>query len=95
VLDHSRRPKEGPLHEGMCFAVACHTKMAMQLAALWVAMSLAAQSVLGRSSTEAFQVDVVGKMLAKFREQEERCLRLVDSVSRVCIRILGTTDDQV
>jgi hypothetical protein len=31
-------PKQAPLHEVMRFAVACHTKIAMQLAMLWAAI---------------------------------------------------------
>jgi hypothetical protein len=58
-------------------------------------MSLAAQCSLGRSPTESFQVDVVGDMLAKFQEQEERCLCLENSGMRVCDLILGSSDDQV
>jgi hypothetical protein len=58
-------------------------------------MSLAAQCSLGHSPTESFQVDVVGDMLAKFQEQEERCLRLKNSGMRVCNLILGSSDDQV
>jgi hypothetical protein len=43
-----------PLCEGMWFAAACHTEMALQLAALRAMESSVAQSVLGRSPTEAF-----------------------------------------
>jgi hypothetical protein len=66
VLDHSWHPTAGPLHEGMQFVTTCHTEMAMQLATLWAAVSLAAQSMLGRFPTEAFQADVVGEVLANF-----------------------------
>jgi hypothetical protein len=63
--------------------------------ALWVAISLIAQSVHGCFPIEAFQVDIVGKMLAKFQEQAEQCLYLKNSGSRVYDLILGLADDQV
>jgi hypothetical protein len=48
VLNHSRCPVVGPLHEGMWFATASHFEVAMWLGALWVAVSSSAESVLGR-----------------------------------------------
>jgi hypothetical protein len=50
----------------MWFAATCHTEMVIRLAALWAAVSLAVQSVLGLLPTEAFQTDVVGEVLANF-----------------------------
>jgi hypothetical protein len=50
VYDHNWRSIAGPLYEGMQFAAAHHTKVAMQLFALWVVVSLAAQSILGACS---------------------------------------------
>jgi hypothetical protein len=95
VLDHSRHTAVGPLHEGMRFATACHTKVAMRLAVLWAVVSSAAQSMLGRLPTKVFQADVVGEMAVKFRDQVEQCSRLEDSGSRICDLILGPTDDRV
>jgi hypothetical protein len=66
VLDHSRQTAVAPLHEGMRFAIACHTKVAMRLAALWAAVSSAAQSMLGRLPAKVFQADVVGEMAGMF-----------------------------
>jgi hypothetical protein len=66
VLDHSWHTAVGPLHEGMRFAIACHTKVAMRLAALWAAVSSAAQSMLGRLPAKVFQADVVGEMAGMF-----------------------------
>jgi hypothetical protein len=61
-------PSQDPLHEGMQFAVVRYTEVATQLATLWAAVSLTAQSVLGRLPAEVFQVDVVGVMVAMFWE---------------------------
>jgi hypothetical protein len=52
--------KWGSLHEGMWFAAAYHTEMAMQLAVLWTTVSSGSQSVLGRSPSKALQAHVVG-----------------------------------
>jgi hypothetical protein len=57
-------------------------------------VSSAAQSVLGRSPTEAFQADVVGEMLVEFRKKEEWYLCLENSDWRVCNLILGSPDDR-
>jgi hypothetical protein len=59
------------MHEGMQFAAAYHTEMAMRLAMFWAVVSLTAMSMLERSPTEAFQEDVVGETFAKFREHAE------------------------
>jgi hypothetical protein len=44
------------------------TEVASWLSALWAAVSLAAQSILGRLSVNVSQVGVVRKMAARFRE---------------------------
>jgi hypothetical protein len=41
-------PSQTPLHEGMRFAAAHHTEVVVRLSALWVEVSLAAQSILVR-----------------------------------------------
>jgi hypothetical protein len=51
--------------------------------------------MLGHSSTEAFQVEVEGEMLAKFQEQAEQRLRLKNTGKRICDLILGSPDGQV
>jgi hypothetical protein len=65
--------------------------MARQLAVLWAAVPLAAQSVLGCSATEAFHAYVVGEN----QEQVERHLRLENSGMRVYELILGLPNDWV
>jgi hypothetical protein len=50
--------------------------MVEQFAVLRAAMSFTVEWVLGRSSTDAFYIDVVDELVAEFRKQEERCLRL-------------------
>jgi hypothetical protein len=52
----------------MRFAVVHHTKVVMRLSALWAAMSLADQSILGQFPINAPQAGVVGEMVAKFKE---------------------------
>jgi hypothetical protein len=57
---------EGHLHEGMQFAAAHHTDVVMRLSTLWVAVSLATQSILGCLPIDVSQVGVVGEMVARF-----------------------------
>jgi hypothetical protein len=45
--------------------------------------------MLRRSPTEAFRVEVVDEMVAKFRKQEEQCSRLERPDMRVCDLFLG------
>jgi hypothetical protein len=47
------------LSEGMQIAIVCYTKKVGQLAAFRAVVSFVEQSMLGRSPTEAFQVDVM------------------------------------
>jgi hypothetical protein len=56
--------------------VAQHTEVATWLSALWVAVSLAAQSILGHLPIDASQVGVVGEMVARFWERVEWCSHL-------------------
>jgi hypothetical protein len=42
------------------FAVACHSEVAMQLGAVWAAVSSTTQSMLGRLPVEFFKVDILG-----------------------------------
>jgi hypothetical protein len=54
------------LSEGMWLATLCHTKMARELATLWVVVSFAAKSALGRSPNDIFCKEVVGELVAEF-----------------------------
>jgi hypothetical protein len=56
-----RRPP--PLHEGLHFVVAQHTKVATRLSVLWVAVSLAAQSILECLLVDVSQAGVVGEIV--------------------------------
>jgi hypothetical protein len=47
--------------------------MSRELAALWAAVSSAAESALARSPDEIFRVEVVGELVAGFQKLEERC----------------------
>jgi hypothetical protein len=84
-----------PLHEGMCFAIAQHTEVAMRLSTLGVAMSLAIQSVLRCLPVDASQAGVVGEIVAKFWERVEWCWRLETSGSKVSDLVLGPADGRV
>jgi hypothetical protein len=61
------------LSEGMWPTALHHTKMSRELAALWAAVSSAAESALARSPDEIFRVEVVGELVAGFQKLEERC----------------------
>jgi hypothetical protein len=80
------------LHKGMRFATAHYTRVATLLSALWAAVSLAAQSILGCFPTEVLHASGMWEMVIKFREQ---CLHLETFGSRICGLILGPADDQV
>jgi hypothetical protein len=95
VYDHNWCSTAGPLHEGMRFAAAHHTEVVMRLPVLWVAVSLATQSILGRSPIDISQAGVVGEMVAKFHERAGWCSHLETSGSRVYDLVLGPTDDRV
>jgi hypothetical protein len=67
----------------------------MRLSALWVAVTLAAQSILGCMLIGVSQAGVVGEMVARFQERAEWCSRLETSSSRVCDLVLGPIDGRV
>jgi hypothetical protein len=50
----------------MHFAVAQHTEVDMRLSALCAVVCVATQSILGHMPIDAFQVGVVGEMVARF-----------------------------
>jgi hypothetical protein len=52
------------------------------------------QQRLGRSPNETFWVEVLGKLVAKFRKQEEWCLCLERPQMRVCDLLLGPPFDR-
>jgi hypothetical protein len=78
----------------MQFAPPHHTEVARRLSALWVVVSLAAQSILGRLPVDASQVSVVGEMVARLQEQAKWYSRLEASGSWVCDLVLGPVDGQ-
>jgi hypothetical protein len=68
VLGQIRSSKaRGQLSEGMQISSVCYTEMVEQLIVFRAAVSSAAQSVLRRSPTEAFWVDVVDEQLTEFQ----------------------------
>jgi hypothetical protein len=56
-------PPLPPLHVGMRFTMAQHSKVATQLSVLWVAVSLATQSILGCILIDASQPGIIGEMV--------------------------------
>jgi hypothetical protein len=79
----------------MQFAAMHYTGVTARLFMLWVVVCSATQSMLGHLPAEVLQVNVVGEMGVKFREQLEWCLRLETLGSRMCSLILGLADDRV
>jgi hypothetical protein len=73
----------------MWFAAAHHTEVATWLSMLWVAVSLAVQSVLWHLPTGVLQ------KVVKFQEQALRCLCLETFGLRICGLILGLVGDWV
>jgi hypothetical protein len=59
------------------------------------AVSLAAQSILGRLPVDVSQEGVVGEMVVGFQERAEWCSSLETSASRVCNLVLGSSGSQV
>jgi hypothetical protein len=55
----------------MRLATLHHTEMAGELAALQVAASFAAESVLGHLPSDTFRVDVLGELATEFQKMEE------------------------
>jgi hypothetical protein len=95
VYYHNWHSTVGPLHEGMQFVSAHHSKVAMRLSVLSVVMTLAAQSMPGRLSVNVSQAGVVGEMVAKFQERTKWCSCLKTFGLRVCNLVLRPVDDRV
>jgi hypothetical protein len=83
-----------PLHEGMCFAVAQHTEVATRLSTLWMAVSLASQSILGRLLIDVPQAGVVGEIVVRFWERASWCLCLEAIGQEICDHVLGSAGDK-
>jgi hypothetical protein len=66
-----------------------HIEMAVALIMLQVAVTSVVESVLGCLSVEAFQVEVVGKLLAEFWRIEELCSLLEWPSTRIHDLLLG------
>jgi hypothetical protein len=67
-------PLQGPLHEGMQFAAAYHTEVAMRLVVLWAVVSSVAQFILGCLPADVFHAEVVG---SKSRRSSACILRIL------------------
>jgi hypothetical protein len=56
----------------MRLTTLCHTKMARELVVLRVVVSSVVESVLGRSRSDTFCVEVVGELATEFQKMEDR-----------------------
>jgi hypothetical protein len=74
----------------MWLAALHHTEMAGELAALQVAASFAAESVLGHLPSDTFRVDVLGELATEFQKMEEWWSRLEQPAMRIYDLLLGT-----
>jgi hypothetical protein len=66
-----------------------HIEMAGELATLQTAVSSAAESVLGRSPSDTFRVEVVGELVIEFKKMKVWRSRLERPTTRVCDLLLG------
>jgi hypothetical protein len=78
----------------MHFAVARHIEVATRLFALWVVVSLAAQSILRHLPSDVSQAGVVGEIVVQFWERADWCSRLEDGGLEVYDLVLGPASDQ-
>jgi hypothetical protein len=78
----------------MRFAVARHIEVATRLFALWVAVSLAAQSILRHLPSDVSQAGVVGEIVVQFWERADWRSRLEDGGLEVYDLVLGPVSDQ-
>jgi hypothetical protein len=60
------------LSEGMQIAALYHIEMVRELAALHTVVSSTMEFVLRHSPNKTFQMEIVDKLIAEFRRQEER-----------------------
>jgi hypothetical protein len=66
-----------------------HIEMAGELATLRTAISSVAESVLGRSPSDTFRVEVVGELVIEFEKMKVWRSRLERPTTRVCDLLLG------
>jgi hypothetical protein len=77
----------------MCLAAVHHAEMATQLSALWAAVSLATQSVLGHLPVDTPQAGIVGEIVVQFQERADQCSCLEAIGQEICDNVLGPTGD--
>jgi hypothetical protein len=61
------------LSEEMWLVALCHTEVARELTAFWVAMSSVMESVLGRWPGDTSRMEVVGDLVTQFQKVEDWC----------------------
>jgi hypothetical protein len=66
-----------------------HTQMARELFTRQAAVSSAAESALGHSPKETFNVEVVGELVAEFQKMEERHSWLEQPTTGIYDMLLG------
>jgi putative ubiquitin-RnfH superfamily antitoxin RatB of RatAB toxin-antitoxin module len=76
--------------ERMRASAICHIEMAGELATLRMAVFSVTESVLGRSPSDTFRVEVVGELVIKFKKMKVRRSRLERPTTRVCDLLLGS-----
>jgi hypothetical protein len=82
------------MSEGVRLVALDHTKMAGDLAVLQVAVSTVVESVLGRSPSDTFHVEVVSELVAEFYKMEDSRSRLERPAVRICDLLLGPPPGQ-
>jgi hypothetical protein len=78
----------------MRIATLYHTEMAREFAMLRAVVSSPVEFTLRCSTNETFRVEVLDKLIAEFRKQEEWCSHLERPGTRVCDLILGPPSSQ-
>jgi hypothetical protein len=68
--------------------------VATRLSALWAAVPLATQSILGRLPVGTPQAGVVGEIVVRFQERADWCSRLEAAGQEIYDLVLGLAGDQ-
>jgi hypothetical protein len=82
-------PRARHLSEGMRLAALRHTDMAGELATFWVAVSTAAELVLGHSPSKTAHPEVVCELATEFQNVEGHRSELKWHAARICDLLLG------
>jgi hypothetical protein len=72
-----------------------HTEMVGELAALRATVSTATESVLGRSPSDTFHIEVVSELSVEFKRMEDQHSWLEWPATRICDLLLGPPPGRV